>query len=149
MKIKNYLLVVCLMVAFSTFNASSQNSSKPPTAVDPIIKQKYENWSQIPGDKTNSISVSLMLEVAMDGSTMCKMNLKNSSTSCKHVKLSLSYALNNGTIISKTLDAYVQPNSVVGPYINSPRGKDYFAFNAAKITEPIAATLVEVSDACK
>ena len=142
MKIKNYLLIACLMVVFTAFQASAQG-------INPEIKTKYENWSSVPGDKTNSISVSLFLGGAMDGSTMCKMNLKNSSTSCKHVKLTLSYSLNNGTVISKTLDAYVQPNSKVAPYLITPKGMDYFNFNAAKITEPITATLVEVSDVCK
>jgi hypothetical protein len=142
MKIKNYLLIACLMVVFTAFKASAQG-------VSPEIKAKYENWSAVPGDKTNSISVSLKLDGAMDGSTMCKLNLKNSSTSCKHVKLTMSYSLNNGNVVSKTVDAYVQPNSKVAPYYSSPKGMDYFYFNAAKITEPITATVVEVSDACK
>jgi hypothetical protein len=146
MKNKNYLLIVCMLIGFSAFKASAQTASP---GVDPVIKQKYESWSAVPGDKSNTISVSLKLDPAIDGSTMCKLNLKNSGTTCKHVKLAFTYSNNNNNVFSKTLDVYVKPNGVTAPYLSTAKGMDYFYFNAAKISQTFTATVVEDSDMCK
>ena len=146
MKNKNYLLIVCLLVVFATLNVSAQN--RIPT-VDPVIKQKYENWSAVPGDKTNSLSVSLKLDPAIDGSTMCKVNLKNTSTACKHVKLTFKYANNNNNIFAKSYDVYIKPNGAQEGYLQTDKGMDYIYFNVARFLETFTATLVEDSDLCK
>ena len=146
MKNKNYFLISCLMVVFTAFSVSAQN---PDHSIDPTIKQKYENWIPIPGDISHSLSLSLKLDPAMDGSTMCKMNLKNSSSLCKHAKISFVYLNNNNNRFEKNLDVYVKPNGEIAPYYFSDKGLDYFYFNASKITNTFTVTLVEDSNLCK